>query len=42
MGTLLVVLAMLNRLTGDWLGQVHLPQGRLEVSKAAKSQGGPR
>ena len=38
MGTLLVVLVMLNRLTGDRQGQVHLPQGRLDVSKAAKGR----
>ena len=38
MDTLLVVLVMLNRLTGDRQGQVHLPQGRLDVSKAAKGR----
>ena len=39
MGTLLVVLVMLNRLTDDWQGQVHLPQGRLEVFEGGQVAG---
>ena len=37
MVTLLVVLVMLNRLTGDRQGRVHLPQGRLEVSRRLRA-----